>query len=372
MSICVLEKEQGIGLHQTSHNSGVIHGGIYYEPRSLKARLCVEGARELYEFCERRGVDVERCGKVVVAVDNGELVRLDELERRGRANGVPGLRRVDADELRELEPHAAGVAALHSPATGTVDFAAVAGAMAEELREAAVDVHTGCAVAATRPTARELRIFHDRGATDARFAIFCAGAWSDRMAVRGGAPADPVIVPFRGAYLKLREERRALVRGHVYPVPDPALPFLGVHLTRHISGNVLVGPSALLAPARDAYTLVRVRPRDLAATVTWPGTWRMARRWWRTGCTELGYAASRSRFVRAAARLVPELTAADVQPGFAGVRAQAVSRAGKLVDDFAFSRTERALHVRNSPSPAATSALAVARVVVADVLDERR
>jgi 2-hydroxyglutarate dehydrogenase len=190
------------------------------------------------------------------------------------------------------------------------------------------------------------------------------------MAVRAGASADPMIVPFRGAYLKLKEERRALVRGHVYPVPDPALPFLGVHLTRLVSGDVLVGPSALLAPARDAYSLVRVRPRDLAATVTWPGTWRMARRWWRTGRTELGYAASRSRFVRAAARLVPELTAADVQPGFAGVRAQAVSRDGLLVDDFAFSRTDRALHVRNSPSPAATSALAIARVVVDDVVDE--
>ncbi len=372
MSICVLEREDAIGLHQTSHNSGVIHAGIYYAPGSLKARLCVQGARELYEFCERRGVEVVQCGKLIVAVDDSEVSRLDELERRGRANGVPGLRRLDVDGIRELEPHAAGVAALHSPMTGIVDFAAVARAMSDELQETGVTVHTGCDVATATPMGRRLRVVHSRGASDARFAIFCAGAWSDRVAVRTGAEADPRIVPFRGAYLRLKEERRALVRGLIYPVPDPELPFLGVHLTRHIAGDVLVGPTALLSPARDAYDRVRVRPRDVAATVAWPGTWRMARSWWRTASAEIGYAASRPRFVRAAARLVPELTPADVERAFAGVRAQAVTRTGKLVDDFVFSRTGRALHVRNTPSPAATSSLAIARAIVDDVADELR
>jgi L-2-hydroxyglutarate oxidase len=362
-SIAVLEKEEQVGFHQTGHNSGVIHAGIYYVPGSLKARLCVEGARDLYDFCEERGVAFERCGKLIVALDETELPGLDELERRGTANAVPGLRRVGPDELREIEPHAAGVAALHSPGTGIVDFPGVARALAEELRVAGVEVATGCAVHDVRPAGGRLRIAHARGETSARFAVFCAGGWSDRLAVRAGAPADPRIVPFRGAYLKLRPEKRALVRSLIYPVPDPQLPFLGVHLTKHVSGEVLVGPTALLAPSRDAYTLGRVRPRDVAGTLAWPGTWRMARRWWRTGVVEMRYAASRSQFAREAARYVPGLTAADVEPAFAGVRAQALGRDGKLVDDFVFSRTERALHVRNAPSPAATSSLAIARMV---------
>ena len=361
--IVVLEREDQVGFHQTGHNSGVIHAGIYYVPGSLKARLCVEGARDLYEFCEEKGVAFERCGKLIVALDRSELARLDELERRGVANAVPGLRRLGPEELREVEPHAAGVAALHSPATGIVDFPGVARALADELRDADVDVVTGCAVRDATPAGARLRVAHARGETSARFAVFCAGGWSDRLAARAGAPADPRIVPFRGAYLKLRPEKRALVRALIYPVPDPQLPFLGVHLTKHVSGEVLVGPTALLAPSRDAYSLARVRPRDVAATLAWPGTWRMARRWWRTGIVEMRYAASRAQFAREAARYVPGLTAADVEPAFAGVRAQALGRDGKLVDDFVFSRTERALHVRNAPSPAATSSLAIARMV---------
>jgi L-2-hydroxyglutarate oxidase len=363
MRVAVLEREPEIARHQTGHNSGVVHAGIYYAPGSLKARLCVEGARELYALCEERGIAHERCGKVIVATTAAELPALDELERRGRANGVVGLRRLDADGLREIEPHATGVAALHSPATGIADFPGVAKALADDLREAGATVTTGCEVATMAEAGSEVRLSHAHGETQARGAVFCAGAWADRLATRAGAPADPRIVPFRGAYLRLRPDRRELVRGLIYPVPDPRLPFLGVHLTRHVDGEVLVGPTALLAPARDAYRLRDARARDLADALRWPGTWRMARHFWRTGIDELGYAASRRRLVRAAARYVPELKAADVLDGPAGIRAQALGRNGALVDDFVFSQTGRALHVRNAPSPAATSALAIARVI---------
>jgi (S)-2-hydroxyglutarate dehydrogenase len=363
LSVCVLEREDRVGAHQTGHNSGVVHAGIYYAPGSLKARLCVEGARELYAFCDERGVPVVRCGKVIVATTAAELPGLDELERRGRRNGVPGLRRVDRGELRELEPHAEGVAALHSPATGIVDFPAVARALADGVTEAGGTIALGREVVGVHARPREVVLDTPAGALVARHAVFCAGAWSDRLAVAAGAPADPRIVPFRGAYLRLRPDRRHLVRGLIYPVPDPSLPFLGVHLTRHIDGDVLVGPTALMAGARDAYRLSRVQLSDLGATLAWPGTWRMARRFWRTGLSETAYAASRRAFVRAARRYVPELRPEDVVSGPSGVRAQALGRDGALVDDFVISHTGRALHVRNAPSPAATSSLAIARLI---------
>jgi L-2-hydroxyglutarate oxidase len=357
-SVCVLERESSVGFHQTGHNSGVIHAGVYYTPGSLKARLCVEGARELYAYCEARSIAVEACGKVIVATEPGELGRLDELERRGKANGVPGLRRIDARGIEALEPH--------SPETGIVDFPAVARAYAEDVLEAGGVVVTGCAVEGVREQGGSLRLLHSHGATEAGHAVFCAGAWADRLAVAAGADPDPRIVPFRGAYLRLKPARRELVRSLIYPVPDPALPFLGVHLTRHIDGDVLIGPTALLAGARDAYALRRVRGGDLRDTLLWPGSWRMFREWWRTGLTELRHAALRSAFVQAAARYVPELRVEDVEPAFAGVRAQALGRDGRLVDDFVFSATSRALHVRNAPSPAATSSLAIARYVVGE------
>jgi (S)-2-hydroxyglutarate dehydrogenase len=363
LSIVVLEKEPQVGAHQTGHNSGVIHAGIYYAPGSLKARLCVEGARELYALCEDRAVRHERCGKLIVARHEGELGRLDELERRGRANGVPDLRRLEGDGLREIEPHCRGVAALHSPATGIVDFGAVARALADEAGERDVEVLTNCPVEGVEASSREIAVAHREGQTTARFAVFCAGAWSDRLAVAAGADPDPRIVPFRGAYLTLLPERRHLVRALIYPVPDPSLPFLGVHLSRHVDGEVSLGPTALLAPGRDAYQLRRVRPRDLAATLTWPGSWRLFRRWWRTGLTEIGHALSRRALAGAAAEYVPELRSEDFRPGFAGVRGQALGRDGRLVDDFVISETERALHVRNAPSPGATSSLAIARLI---------
>jgi (S)-2-hydroxyglutarate dehydrogenase len=357
--VAVLEKEPEVGQHQTGHNSGVVHAGIYYAPGSLKARLCVAGARELYDYCEAHSIAHERCGKLIVATSETELPALDELERRGRANGVPGLRRLAAEEIEAIEPHARGVAALHSPHTGIADFQAIARSYARDLENAGGTVTTGCAVTRIAGTT----VHHARGETRARAVVACAGAWADRLAESAGAPSDPRIVPFRGAYLRLREHRRELVRGLIYPVPDPELPFLGVHLTRHVTGDVLIGPTALLAPARDAYALRTIRRRDVGSALRWPGTWRMARRFWRTGLTEIGYAASRRALVHAARRFVPELTADDVTDGPAGVRAQALGRDGRLVDDFVFSRTGRTLHVRNAPSPAATSSLAIARAV---------
>jgi L-2-hydroxyglutarate oxidase len=362
-SVTVIDKEPEIARHQTGHNSGVIHAGIYYVPGSLKAQLCVAGARDLYRFCEKHEIVAERCGKLIVALDESELPGLEELERRGQANGVPGLRRLRAEEIAEVEPAAAGVAALHSPATGIVDFTAVARALRSEFEQAGGRVLLEREVHDIAPNGRAVRIAHAQGTLEAGHALVCAGAWSDRLAVKAGASPEPRIVPFRGAYLRLRPDRRELVRSLIYPVPDPRLPFLGVHLTRHVDGDVLVGPTALLSPARDAYRLRDVRAKDLAATMSWPGTPRLMRRFWRTGVTEIAHAVSRRAMARTAARYVPGLTAADLLPGFAGVRAQALARDGKLVDDFAFSVTDRALHVRNAPSPGATSSLAIGRHV---------
>ena len=347
LDVCVLEGRPSVGQGQTGRNSGVVHAGIYYEPGSLKARLCVEGARELYEFCDGRGIAAPRVGKLIVAVDDSEVGRLDELERRGRANGVAGLRRLDSAGLRELEPHVRGVAALHSPETGIVDFAAVARALAEDLPPVA----TGCEVTGVAQARGRVQLTHARGQTEARAAVFCAGHAADRLAVMCGAPSSPRIVPFRGSYARVRGERAGLVRGMVYPVPDPRLPFLGVHLTRHPDGELLVGPTALL------------EPRGLARTLAWPGSWRMFRRWWRTGVAEMRIAFSKRAFARAAQRYVPELEAGDLEHAWHGVRAQALHRDGRLEDDFVFSEAGRTLHVRNAPSPAATASLAIARLI---------
>jgi (S)-2-hydroxyglutarate dehydrogenase len=351
MKVVVLERETRLGAHQTTHNSGVIHAGIYYAPGSLKARLCVEGAAKLYEYCEAKGIAAERCGKLVVAVREADLERLDELERRGRANGVPGLVRVGPDEIAAIEPAARGLAALHSPNTGMVDFGAVAAAYADDVREHGGEIRTGAAVRAL--VEREDHVEFE--GLRARQAVACAGAWSDRLALASGARPDVRIVPFRGSYLRLK--RPELVRGQIYPVPDPALPFLGVHLSRTIGGEVLIGPTALLAPAHV----------DLRATLRWPGTARVMRRWWRTGLTEIAHAVSRRLLVREAARFVPALGPGDVERGPAGVRAQAVGRDGTLVDDFKLARTGRAIHVLNAPSPAATASLAIAELIASEV-----
>ncbi len=365
LRIVVIEKEPQVARHQTGHNSGVIHSGIYYAPGSLKARLCVEGSRLLYEYCDAHGVAYERCGKLIVALHERELPGLDELEARGRANGVTGLRRVTADEIRQIEPEARGIAALHSADTGIVDYRAVARALERELRSAGVDFALGHEVTAVSRIGDQTVIETDRGPLRASRAVVCAGLWSDRLAVSAGAPADPRILPFRGAYLHVAAGQAPVVRGMIYPVSDPALPFLGVHVTKHLDGSVSLGPSAMLVASREGYAPLSVRPRDAAATVTWPGTWRMARRFWRTGIAELRMAASRRRFLSACAAYVPAVASVLLDPdSSSGVRAQAVGRDGSLIDDFVISRTPGAFHVRNAPSPAATSSLALAGELV--------
>ncbi len=356
MRVVVLERESTIGTHQTTHNSGVIHAGLYYEPGSLKARLCVEGAAALYDYCDERAIAAERCGKLVVATRAADLDRLDALERRARANGVPGLARLGPEELREIEPAARGLGALHSPNTGMVDFGAVAAAYAGDIAAHGGEVRTGAGVRALVEREDRVEAVLEEGrAVAARRAVACAGAWSDRLALRSGARPDVRIVPFRGAYLTLR--RTDLVRGQIYPVPDPALPFLGVHLSRTIGGDVLIGPTALLALNR----------RNAVRTLRWPGTVRLARRWWRTGAREIAHALSRRLLVREAARFVPEIGPADVGPGPAGVRAQALGRDGALIDDFLLARTGRAVHVLNAPSPAATASLAIGDMIASEI-----
>jgi len=364
-SLIVIDRQASVGYHQTGHNSGVIHSGVYYKPGSLKARLCVQGARLMYEFCDANAIGYERCGKLIVAVREDELPRLAELEARGRANAVPGLRRVGAGEIADIEPECRGLAGLHSPGTGIVDFGAVARAMERELRGMGVEFALGRTITAVRREHGQTVLAHARGAYRAAWSVLCAGLWSDRLAVSAGASPDPRIVPFRGGYLRLAADGPPIVRGMVYPVPDPDLPFLGVHITRHIDGHVMLGPTAMLVGARDAYNVRTLRPQDLLSTLSWPGTWIVAKRFWRTGLGELRMAASRKAFVRACAQYVPAIESMKIDPGTAsGVRAQAVSRDGRLLDDFAISQTPGATHVRNAPSPAATSSLALAKAIV--------
>ena len=363
--LIVIDKHASVAYHQTGHNSGVIHSGAYYKPGSLKARLCVEGARLMYEFCDANAIPYERCGKLIVAVRDDELPRLAELEARGHANRVPGLRRVGAAEITDIEPECRGLAALYSPATGIVDFGAVARALERELRAGGVTFALGRTIIAVRCEHGQTVLAHGGGSYRAAWSILCAGLWSDRLAVSAGASPDPRIVPFRGAYLRLAAGQPRVVRGMVYPVPDPQLPFLGVHVTRHIDGHVLLGPTAMLAGARDAYNVWRLSPQDVLSTLSWPGTWIVAKNFWRTGINELAMAASRRAFVRACSTYVPVIESMTIDPHAAsGVRAQAVGRDGRLLDDFVISQTAGATHVRNAPSPAATSSLALASELV--------
>ncbi len=356
--VLVLEKEPKIATHQTAHNSGVVHAGIYYAPGSLKARLCRRGLGLLRDFCAANDLPYDACGKVVVATEEPEVEPLKRLAERATANGVPGLRWLEAGELTTVEPNVRGVAGLHSPETAIADFAAVARTFAAQITAAGGEVRTGAGVARINQDATVT--LTDGSHLNADRVIVCAGLQADRVAIASGEPAEPRIVPFRGEYWRLRPERAHLVRGLIYPVPDPALPFLGVHLTRKIDGSVLLGPNAILATARDAYERRRFDARDVYDAISWPGTLRMLRRHWRAGVGELVRSASKRQFVREVARYVPAVGPQDVLPAPAGVRAQAIDRDGSLVDDFRLGVHGRVAWVRNAPSPAATSCLAIA------------
>jgi (S)-2-hydroxyglutarate dehydrogenase len=363
LKVTVLEKEPGVAHHQTGHNSGVIHSGVYYRPGSLKARLCVEGVRLMTGFCEAHGVPYERCGKVIVATREAELARLEALYARGLENGVPGLELVDARRLKEIEPHARGLGAVHVPGAAIVDYRQVAEAMAAALREAGVRVERSAKVTGIEPEGSGLAVHTSRMTVRSRSLINCAGLYSDSVARLAGASPGVSIVPFRGEYYLLKPKKRHLVKGMIYPVADPELPFLGVHFTRRIHGEVEAGPNAVLALGREGYRHRDIHVRELLKTMRFEGFWPLARRYWRTGMGEYYRSFSKAAFVRELKRLLPELEADDLVRAGAGVRAQAVDTRGRLIDDFVFTTTENALHVLNAPSPAATASLAIGRYI---------
>lgn len=364
VKLSVLEKEERLAAHQTGHNSGVIHSGIYYKPGSLKAQTCVAGASALIAFCERHNIPYERCGKVVVATVADELPRLEELFRRGTANGVVGLEMIGPERLREIEPHVTGLKALYVPTTGIVDFSRVARTYAQLVQERGGEIRTRHRVLHLSQRAGEVVLETSQGAIRSKFLINCGGLFSDRLARLAGIHPALQIVPFRGEYYLIAPQRRALVRNLIYPVPDPALPFLGVHFTRTIDGVVEAGPNAVLAFAREGYRKSHIVVQDLWETLAFPGFWRMARRYWRTGLGEMVRSFSKNAFLKALQRLLPELTLDDLQPGGSGVRAQAIATSGALVDDFVIALSGVTLHVLNAPSPGATASLAIARLIV--------
>lgn len=363
LRIAVLDKEPAVGRHQSGHNSGVLHAGVYYQPGSLKAELCVRGKAMMEAYAEEHGIPFETCGKLIVALDPSELGRLDDLEARGRANGVPGLRMLGPEQLREIEPHAAGIRALHVPGTGIIDYARVVEAMADRLRDDGVDVLLGHEVLGIASDGDGRVVTTARGEVRARHVISCAGLHSDRVAALGATPtsgARTQIVPFRGDYYTLVPEARHLCRGLIYPVPDPTLPFLGVHFTRRVDGEVWAGPNAVLALAREGYARTSFNRRDTAETLRHPGFRRLARRYWRTGGGEMWRDAVKRAFVKELRRYVPEVRSEQLAFGPSGVRAQAVAPDGNMVDDFLLTGDAGSLHVLNAPSPAATASLAIA------------
>ena len=363
--ISVLEKEDAVGRHQTGHNSGVLHSGLYYKPGSLRARLAVTGIRQMEEFCRENGIAHEICGKLVVAADDTEVPRLRDLEKRGAANGLEGLRWLDRDEMREIEPHVGGVAALRVPQEGIVDYNAVCDTLAAKLSARGARVVTGARVQRLRRQGASWIAETTAGEFEADFLINCAGLHCDRVAQLAGERRDIRIVPFRGEYYKLRPERQHLVRHLIYPVPDPRFPFLGVHFTRLIHGGVEAGPNAVLAFAREGYRKTDFNARDLADALTYPGLLRFLRRYPAMCWYELRRSFSRRLFCRSLQRLVPEIQPGDLDTGGSGVRAQAITPEGELVQDFRFIARPNALHVLNAPSPAATASLAIGAEIAA-------
>ena len=371
-SVVVLEAESQLAAHQSGRNSGVIHAGLYYKPGSLKARNCVEGREAMYRFCDEHGIRAERCGKLVVATEERELPRLDELERRGRANGLDGLERLGPEEIRGREPHAAGIAGLWVPQTGIVDYGRVTRAMADVVRQAGGEIRTGARVHGCRRLSDGMLLESVRGEISCRWLVNCAGLQSDRVARCAGVDPGVAIVPFRGEYYELAPARRALVQNLIYPVPDPAFPFLGVHFTRTSAGTVEAGPNAVLALEREGYRAADVRLRDLVEMGRFPGFWRMCRQHWRTGIVEMYRSVNRRAFVKALRKLVPEVAPDDVRYLRAGVRAQAVGPGGALLDDFHLIEAPRSVHVLNAPSPAATASITIGRTIAEMVVRRLR
>lgn len=361
-TVTVIDKESRVAAHQTGHNSGVIHAGVYYKPGSLKATLCRAGSASMVAFAEEHGIPVETCGKLIVATSSGELPRLTALFDRATANGLP-VRMLSATETLEHEPHVAAVAAMHVASTGIISYTAVCEKLAELVTAAGGRIMLGTAVTGISRGV----VTTTRGDVPADFIVNCAGLQSDRIARLAGIRPSARIVPFRGEYYELREDRRHLVKGLIYPVPDPQFPFLGVHLTRMIDGSVHAGPNAVLATAREGYSWSRFSARDLAEVAAFPGMWRLARRHLRYGLTEVRRSLSRPLFARSLARLIPEITEADLVPSEAGVRAQAILPTGELVDDFLIESRGGQVHVLNAPSPAATSSLEIAKHIVSQL-----
>jgi L-2-hydroxyglutarate oxidase LhgO len=368
LRLVVLDKEQEVAVHQTGHNSGVLHSGIYYRPGSLKAELCVRGKRALEQYADERGIEVRRLGKLIVAAETSELPRLEELRRRATANGVAGLRELPGEEIVTIEPHAVGLRALHAPNTAIIDYRAVARALADDVRALDGELLLGRAVEGIGLSSRGVTLTTPAGAVEASAVLTCAGLQSDRLARLAGVRPQARIVPFRGDYYTLADHSASLVRGLIYPVPDPAFPFLGVHFTPRIDGSVIAGPNAVLALARERYRRAALDVRDAISSLGYPGVWRFAARHLRTGAAEVWRDVSRSAFVRDMRRYVPAVSERGVRFGPTGIRAQALTASGELVDDFLIDGSPRTMHVLNAPSPAATASLAIGEELASRVL----
>ena len=362
--VAVVEKESTLASHQTGHNSGVMHSGIYYRPDSQKARFCVTGLQALLRFCEENEIEYQQCGKVIVAIDEEELGRLQTLYQRGTANGVQGLEMIGPDRLKEIEPHATGIQALWVPNTGIIDYKKVTLAYAARFQQSGGDIFTNAQVQKISRYPDAVVLETANGTVKTKHVINCAGLYADRVAEMMGEHPDIKIIPFRGEYFTLRPERHHLVNGLIYPVPDPKFPFLGVHYTRNIHGAVEAGPNAVLAMGREGYRKSDWNLRESWGTFTFPGFWKMSVKHWRVGVAELRRSYSKKRFVRDLQRLLPEIQDTDLAPGGSGVRAQAVGRDGALLDDFSVVRGREAIHVLNAPSPGATSSLAIGSYIV--------
>jgi L-2-hydroxyglutarate oxidase len=368
LSLSIVEKESVVAAHQTGHNSGVIHSGIYYKPGSLKARLCVEGVDALTRFCDRNAVPYEICGKIIVATEEKELAQLEEIYRRGIGNGLKGLRMLSAEEVHELEPHAAGIRGIHVPSTGIVDYSLVARKYADLIEGCGGSIRLSHEVIGLRRSGAHTIVETTQGSLETQLVINCAGLQSDRISRMTNAKLDLTIVPFRGEYYELIPEKHRYIRNLVYPVPDPRFPFLGVHFTRRIGGGIEAGPNAVLSLKREGYKKNSFKAGDVFEYAVFPGFWIMASKYWTMSLGEYHRSFSKAAFVRSLQRLLPELTAGDLIPGGAGVRAQALGVDGKLIDDFHFIYTRGVVHVCNVPSPAATASLAIAKHIVNTVM----